>query len=238
MQIGSFATVIFQVSSDKVLTFNDFSRSGGARWSVHDVNQNKPIPEFIGPGQESISLKIVLKTALGIAPEAAVERLRGFRNKGQVSTLVIGNKPVTNGYWYIDDIQEGHKFIDKNGIAHTIEVTLALKEYPKPATIRVKPKPSASTGTKTGTVPAKKTEVTGIITIKATSLNCRTSPSLTGKVSKVLKKNQSLKVYGTVKTDIEWYVLGGGLYCSANTKYVTFKKINSAENQYVTSEKS
>ncbi|MGG3448624.1 phage tail protein [Domibacillus aminovorans] len=224
MQIGSFATVIFQVSSKKVLTFNEFSRSGGARWSVHDVNQNKPMPEFVGPGQESVSLKIVLKTSLGIAPEAAVERLRGFRNKGQISSLIIGNKPVTNGYWYIDDIQEGHKFFDQHGVAHSIEVTLALKEYPKPTAIRVKPKPTASKGTALG----KKTAVNGVVTIKASSLNCRTSPSLKGKVKKSLRKNQTFKVYGTVKTDIEWYILGGGLYCSANTKYVSFKKANTA----------
>lgn len=224
MDIGSFGPIVFQVSSRKVLTFGDFSRSGGSRWSLHDINQNKPMPEFVGPGQESISFKIQLKTAFGIEPEAAVERLRGFRNKGEVSTLIIGNKPVTNGFWYIDDIQEGHKLVDQNGIAHSIEVTLSLKEYPKPDNIRVKPSTSPSKGTPSGTETAKKTSVTGVVTIKAASLNCRTSPSLTGKVSKVLKKNQTFKVYGLVKTDIEWYVLGGSLYCSANEKYVSFKK--------------
>lgn len=224
MEIGSFATITFQVSQQKVLTFDEFSRSGGARWSVHDVNQNKPMPEYIGPGQEGLSLKIRLKTAFGVNPESAAERLRGFRNRGELSPLIIGNKPVTNGYWYIEDVSEAHKFYDQNGMVHSIELTINLKEYPKPTVIRTKPKTVPADGSASGGTTAKKTETIGEIKIRVDNLNCRTSPSLTGKVKTQLQKNKSYKVYGKVKTDIEWYILGGGLYCSADEKYVDYQE--------------
>ena len=221
MEIGSFASIIFEVSANKILTFEDFSRGGSARWSKHDILMGKPLPEFMGADQESVSLKIKFKSSLGVKPEDSVERLRAFRDQGKISTLVIGNKPVTNGFWYIEDMQEGHRTIDNTGKAHQIEVDLTLKEYPKKDELRAKPRTSASTKTASG---AKRTAETGVVTVTCHSLYCRMSPSLSGKIAKVLKKNDAYKSYGTVKTDIVWYELGGGLYCSANSKYTSFKK--------------
>lgn len=218
MQIGSFAGVVFEVSDKKILTPNEYSRSGSARWTLHDINLKKPIPEFIGPGQESLSVKIVLKASHGVSPEDTLATLRSFRDAGKVSSFILGSKPVTSGYWYIDDIQEGYKTIDNLGRASSVEVTLSLKEYPKPVEVRTKP---ASTSKAS---PTKSASPTGIITIKVNMLNCRTSPSLEGTIKKVLRKNDRYRVYGTVKTDITWYKLGGGLYCSAGSKYVSFKK--------------
>lgn len=221
MKIGTFAGVSFEVSSSKVLTFSDFSRSGSARWSVHDIILQKPLPEFEGPGQETISMKILLKRSKKVDPEKVAQQLRGFRDGGKVGTLVIGQKPVTNGFWYIEDVQETHRFLDNKGISHTIELSLTLKEYPKDKPIRQKPKAKAPTTSST----AKKTNAIGTATVKVGMLNCRMGPSLSAKIKKVMRKGQRFQVYGYANgSGIRWYNVGGGLYISSVSTYTTFKK--------------
>lgn len=221
MKIGTFAGVSFEVSSSKVLTFSDFSRSGSARWSVHDIIQQKPLPEFEGPGQETIGMKIRLKRSLKVDPERVAQQLRGFRDGGKVGTLVIGQKPVTNGFWYIEDLQETHRNIDNRGVSNIIELSLTMKEYPKDKPIRQKPKPKPPAAS----TPAKKSGVIGTATVKVGMLNCRMGPSLNARIKKVLRKGQSFQVYGYANgSGIRWYNVGGGLYVSSVSKYTTFKK--------------
>ncbi|WP_445506762.1 phage tail protein [Niallia sp. 03190] len=217
-KIGSFGGVTFEVSTKKVLTFKDFSRSGDARWSQHDVSK-KPISEFIGPGQETISIAIVLKRSFGVNPEDVLKTLRSFRDKGKVGPFVIGNKSISNNYWYIANIQENNGIIDAKGRIHDIEVTLSLEEYDRPpvkSKKKLKPKKKK--------VGASKKKIHGTITIKVGMLNCRAKPSLEGHILKVLRKNQKYKVYGIKYTDIPWYDLGGGKYCSARPKYTSLNK--------------
>ena len=218
-KIGSFGGVSFEISSKKVLTFKELSRSGDARWATHDVNQAKPIPEFLGPGQESLSLKIVLSANQGISPEKEIQKLRTFKDKGKTSSFVVGSKPITTNHWYIESVSETYPIIDGKGRFIAIEASIALKEYPILVKKKAKPK-----GKKAKASPVSKRKATGKITIKAGMLNCRATPSLKGKIVKVLRKNQVLTVYGTKTTDITWYDLGGGQWCSSSSTYTTFKK--------------
>src|SRR5690606_36740220 len=78
----------------------------------------------------------------------------------------------------------------------------------------------------TKTTTAKKetslpSNVYGTITVKTDTLNVREKASFSSKVVKKIKKGQTFKVYGK-KNGL--YHLGGKQYCSAGTKYVTFKK--------------
>lgn len=223
-KIGSFAGVTFEVSSNKILTFEQFARSGDARWSNHEINLKKPMPEFMGPNLETLSLSIRLNAHQGVNIESEIAKLRTFRDQGKVGTFVLGTKPITSNYWYIESLSESYRNIDGKGRIISAEVNLTIKEYPKPEVIKKvsipKPKPKPKPKP---TAPPKPSHL-GTITIKVGMLNCRVTPSLKGRIVKVLRKGQSHKVYGTSKTDITWYKLGNGQYCSAGTKYVSFKK--------------
>ncbi|EFV78945.1 hypothetical protein HMPREF1013_00829 [Bacillus sp. 2_A_57_CT2] len=223
MSLASFAGTVFEVSNKKVLTFNDLSRSGSSRWAVHDINLQKPMPEFLGPGQESLSLKILLKASLGMNPVFEVEKLRNFRDAGRTSPFILGSKPISRGHWYIEDISETYRQVDNKGWVLSIDATLSIKEYPIIPLAKEKPAAKGKTQA-SSSKPVSTAKHIGIVTIKAGMLNCRSSPSLKGKIVKVLRKNQTYRVYGTKKTDITWYSVGGGLYISANTKYVSFRK--------------
>lgn len=221
-KIGSFGPVVFEVSSKRILTFNELKRKSGSRWEEHEVIGGKPIPEFVGQALDEITLPILLRASAGIDPKAELDKLRDFKNSGKTSYLVIGGSSISKSQWFLQDMSEVHKVYDAKGRLITAEVELTLKEYPPPikvSTSSSKPKPTTKKPTNTS-----KKKAIGEITVKVGMLNIRMGPSLKARIKKVARKGQKYKVYGTKKTDITWYMLGGGLYISANSKYVSFKK--------------
>lgn len=219
-KIGSFGGVTFHVSYDKILTFDDFKRSETSRWQVHDTASGKPLAEFNGQGQEDLSFQLVLKRAAGVAPWTISKRLRMMQHKGQVSAFMIGKKTIANNKFYIDSISETYSHIDNHGQIDTIVIDLSIKEYPNVKKMRKKTSKPAKPGNKPSAGSKKQT---GTATVKVAHLNVRSSPSFKGKITKVIKSGQKMKVYGTKKADgITWYDLGNGMWCSAVSKYTQF----------------
>lgn len=128
-QIGSFGDVIFEVTEKKVHTFKNMERKGSARWNDHEVIQHKPRSEFVGPGLEEISFAILLKADLGVNPAKQLELLRDMRDTGKVAFLVIGEKPVSQNPWSIQQITESYKIVDNKGNILSAEVNISLKEH-------------------------------------------------------------------------------------------------------------
>lgn len=225
-KFATFGDVTFEVSENRVYTFDDFTRSGSSRWTLHEVRSDKPLPEFVGPGQDEITFLIKLSAMQFVHPAVELHRLREFRDQGKVASFIIGGKPISNSYWYIESLIEKNKTRDGQGRLIIAEAELTLKEYPRPpapvTAEKPKPKPVSPVAK---TQNASKVQHIGIVTVKASSLNIRSGASLNAKVVKVSKKNQSWKVYGTKTTDITWYDVGAGLYLSASPTYVSFKKV-------------
>lgn len=75
MAVGSLGDVVFEVSDDRKLTFSGMSYSVGARTSVHNRINGRPLIEFQGPENEEISLTIKLSAFLGINPRKSMYKL-------------------------------------------------------------------------------------------------------------------------------------------------------------------
>lgn len=129
MIVGFLGTIPFIASRWKVRTFDEFGRQCDSRWQSHDIIGQKPLLEFVGPNLEEISFKMLLRKDLGVSPENEVQKLRKLRNEGTVVPLIIGNRPVGNGFWVITAASEKHDFWSKFGNAQSIEVTVTMKEY-------------------------------------------------------------------------------------------------------------
>lgn len=222
-KLASFGGITFVVSRKKILTLSDIKRSESVRWQVHDTIGRKPMAEYIGPGQESITFHVVFKTALGVNPFKTIQKLRHFQHEGKVGPFMIGKKTIANSKFYLEDLQETYRHIDNKGVIHTIEADLTIKEY---NTVRVKKKKkSSSKNTKSNKGKTSNKKVTGTITISAGMLNARVSPSLNARIKKVLRKGQKYNVYGIEKgSGITWYNLGSSLWCSAGSNYSKFTK--------------
>ena len=223
-KIGSFAGITFEVSSQKILTMNEMERQGESSWQEHEVINRKPVPEFLGPGLERIKMTVKVSSFLGVNPAEIIKKLRAARDAGTYSKFIIGNSPISTSYWVISEMKEIYSVRAANGTLLSADLELILTEYPEPHkpvvsnVSKPKPPPPKSGGS------SKKGPI-GKITVRVGMLNLRSGPSLKARIVRVLRKGQSYKVYGTVKTDITWYSLGGGTYVSANSKYVRFEKV-------------
>ena len=129
-KIGNLGSlIVFEVSMEKVLTFSKMTQSIKGRWAVHEPILGKPIPEFLGPGQRTVSLPIHLSAMHGIRPRKTMERIERAVESGTPYPLVIGNKKVGAYQWVITDLSETWGEVVKDGILATANVVLNLAEY-------------------------------------------------------------------------------------------------------------
>lgn len=129
-KIGNLGKLItFQVSSKKVLTFNDMEREVSGRWVVHDVIKGKPKSEFLGAGLQEVSLSVLLLSTMGVKPRKTLERIRKATERGERFTFVIGGKPVSKNKWVITETSETWDVIFSKGELVQARIELNLREY-------------------------------------------------------------------------------------------------------------
>ena len=127
--IGTFGEVTFEVSADRVRTFDGLKRSGSARLASHDLIGRKPLLEFGGPGLETLSLNMTLSAFLGLDPVEEVKELRQMRDEGTAAPFTLNVAPQGTGLWVLESLSEDWKYIDNNGVPQQIDCALTLKEY-------------------------------------------------------------------------------------------------------------
>jgi phage protein U len=129
MAIGSLGLVIFEVSAEKIRTFDGFKRSGSARFTYHNRQGGKELPEFLGPSAESISLVIRLSAYEKVNPTKEVATLRTMRDTGEAVLFILDGVPQGEGFWVIESLSEEHAHFDNRGRPTVITCSLTLKEY-------------------------------------------------------------------------------------------------------------
>ncbi len=131
MALGTFGDITFEVSAEKVRTFDRLRRQGGARFATHDVLGKKPVKEFIGPDIESIRFSMCFSVSAGINPLNELNKLRELRDKGEARELIIGGAPVSENLWVIVDISEDWVQLDNKGNLLFARIDIDLQEYPR-----------------------------------------------------------------------------------------------------------
>ena len=129
MAVGSLGSVIFEVSAEKVRTFDGLKRSGSARFAYHNRQGGKELPEFLGPSAESISFEMRLSAYGGVNPSVEITTLRAMRDTGEAALFVLDGVPQGEGFWVIESISEEHSFFDNRGRPTIIKCSVSLKEY-------------------------------------------------------------------------------------------------------------
>ena len=121
--------IVFEVSDEKVLAFQNFVRSNKARYSKHDILQKKPILEFIGADLDSIDLQITLKAELGVNPRSEMDKLIKIQRDGITVSIMIGGSGFGVYRWFITDLNMTWERIDAKGILTSAVCDLTLQEY-------------------------------------------------------------------------------------------------------------
>lgn len=129
MKVGAFGDIVFEVSDSVVRTFKDFQKTTPARWAVHSIMGHSPVAEFIGPGQQEITLPVQLNALFlsGKSIESELSAMEEMASGGKVGTLVIGDAVL--GKFYLDSISEAVSHFGGRGEFTHATVTLSLKEY-------------------------------------------------------------------------------------------------------------
>lgn len=121
--------IVFEVSTNRVLTFSGMTQSVKGRWTVQNPILGKPYPEFLGPGQRTISLSIFLSAMHGVRPRKTMERIERAIESGTPYRLVIGGRKVGANQWVITDMSEAWGEIIRGGKLVSASLTLNLSEY-------------------------------------------------------------------------------------------------------------
>lgn len=129
-QIGNLGKlIVFQVSSKKVLTFDNMQRTVSGRWAQHEIIGKRPVSEFLGPGQQKVTLQIFVSAMHGVKPRKTIEKLEKAVEKGNHYPLVIGGKKVGKNEWVVESVSETWGEIIDNGKLLSAHLTLTLSEY-------------------------------------------------------------------------------------------------------------
>ncbi len=121
--------IVFSVSSDKVLTFDNFEQTSSIRTGKHEIHLQKPKTEFLGPDLDTITFTMRFDVALGINPMSEIEKLRLVQRSGSPVSLVIGGKSYGENLWAIKSFRREHRQVDNRGNVLVAEVSIELEEY-------------------------------------------------------------------------------------------------------------
>ena len=121
--------IVFEVSSEKILTFSEMRQTVRGRWTTQAPISGKPYAEFLGPDQRSISLNIYLSAMHGVRPRKTMERIEDAVERGTPYSLVIGGKKVGRYQWVITEMSEAWGEIIRDGALAAVSLSLSLSEY-------------------------------------------------------------------------------------------------------------
>ena len=93
--IGTYGSIIFETSDEKILTPSSLSRTGGAVWADHAMLYKKPKREFMHSENRGVELNLKLRASLGVKPEESIKELYKIMENGRKYPLVIGGKPLS-----------------------------------------------------------------------------------------------------------------------------------------------
>ena len=128
--IGNFGSQIrFTVSSDKIITFEDFMETISARWAKHNVQGKLPRSEFLGPDLMAFTIKVELDAQYGVNPRKMRNKIKDCVRQGKKAYFVIGDHMVSKNKFKITQAQNEFKqIIGKGKITH-ITMNLSFEEY-------------------------------------------------------------------------------------------------------------
>ena len=131
MKIGMLGDLVFEVSDEAVLTLNNASWSGSARYSAHQRQGTHALAEFTGLDTDKIQFDLILSAYLGINPMAQIAKIWDYERRGTTLPLVIGHKGYGKYRWTITKHQVKMQRYDGEGDLTHCTVTVSLQEYLK-----------------------------------------------------------------------------------------------------------
>lgn len=130
MAIGNFGKdITFSVSSEKVMTFQDFKLTKGGRWAQTERIGGIPHKQFLGPDTGAITLTITLNAAHGVKPYDTQKKLWKVCTEGKPEYFVVGKRKITAQKFVITQISEAWDVIYNNGEIAKMKLDVTFETY-------------------------------------------------------------------------------------------------------------
>lgn len=128
-QIGCLGDVVFEVSSEQLLTINNMQWSGSSKYATHQRHRINSLTEFVGISPDKVSFSMLLSTYLGVDPQKEIGKLWAYERTGTAVPLVIGDKAYGKYRWSVLSHRVKITGWDGNGNVTMATVTVELQEY-------------------------------------------------------------------------------------------------------------
>jgi phage protein U len=125
-ELGSIGDVTFETSSMKIRTFQQITSASEAKYTDHEVINQKPVSEFTGLELDEKEIQITLDGSLGVDPLEEVKKLREMRDSGEPYRVILFGEIC--GDYTVRSIDEEYKHTIKNRPL-IIKLTLSIKEH-------------------------------------------------------------------------------------------------------------
>lgn len=119
MALGTF------VFSLQTAAYDQLQRKMGWRHATSERVGARPARQFVGPGEDSITLSGLVAPPL-TGTLASIEELRELAGEGRPQSLVDGTGAVL-GAFVITDLQETRTLFFADGVPRKVEFTLSLE---------------------------------------------------------------------------------------------------------------
>lgn len=128
--VGNFGSdIVFETSDRRILTFSGMSRKISGKYAKHSVIGQKDRPEFTGPGNWSVSFKILLDVSMGIRPSDIMKRIENAIESGESEYLVIGGRMVGKNKFCISSVSEAMDVVLGGGEIARATLNISMEEY-------------------------------------------------------------------------------------------------------------
>lgn len=128
--VGNFGSrITFQTSDQRILTFSGMTQKVSGKYAKHSVQGQKDRPEFTGPGNRSVTFKMILNVMLGIRPREVMSSIEAAVESGEAEYLVIGGRPVGNNRFYISSVSEAYDVVLAGGEIASATLNVTMEEY-------------------------------------------------------------------------------------------------------------
>lgn len=127
--IGAFNELVFEVSTEKVITYDDYKRETKARYARHELINQTNVLEYLGRDLEEITFTMMFTVSLGVDPAEETSKLRRMCLDGVADYLILGNTVVGENLWTIESVGEAKKAVDHFGKTIVSSVNVKMVEY-------------------------------------------------------------------------------------------------------------
>ncbi len=129
MSLGEFARKKFEVTSNKIYTFDDYSNSFGISIEEQEVENDKPSNYLKGFDLEKPSFTISLKQSATVDVETELKEWKDICYAMTPYMLFIGNNPVSNNKYLLEKGDISDTTIIGSGKMIKCKLKLTFREH-------------------------------------------------------------------------------------------------------------